>query len=81
MLLATAVSSEIVLSAIDKVGALSSSVIVRMPVASFRVTLFGLERVTVTVSFGSSKASAKTAIGTFLVVVPAANVSVPELAV
>ena len=81
MLLATALSSGIVLSAIDRVGATSSSAIVNSPTPSFIVTLFGLLSVTVTVSSTSSNASARTAIGIFLVVSPAANVSVPVAAV
>ena len=81
MSLATALSSGIVLSAIERVGATSSSVIVNSPTPSFIVTLFGLLSVTVTVSSTSSNASAKTAIGIFLVVSPAANVSVPVAAV
>ena len=62
---ATAVSSGVDRSAIDKVGAPSSSVIVRTPVASFSETLVGLLKVTVTVSLASSVGSASTATATF----------------
>ena len=81
MSLDTPVSSAIVLSAIDKVGAKSSSAIVNSPTPSFTVTLFGLLKVIVTVSSTSSKASARTEIGIFFVVSPGANVSVPDAAV
>ena len=62
-------------------GSLSSSVIVNIPTASFKVTSDGLLRVTVTVSFTSSFVSARTATGIFRVVTPAANVMVPVPAV
>ena len=62
---AAAVSFSVVKLAIDKVGAASSSVIVNTPVESFNVTSEGLLSVTVTVSFTSSTASARTAIGIF----------------
>ena len=62
-------------------GALSSSVIVRTPVASFKVTSEGLLSVTVTVSFTSSTASARTVTGIFCEVTPGANVIVPVPAV
>ena len=62
---ATPVSSGVVISDIEILGAASSSVIVNSPIASLKVTLLGLVSVTVTVSFVSSKLSAKMLTGMF----------------
>ena len=62
---ATPVSSGVVISDIEILGATSSSVIVNSPIASLKVTLLGLVSVTVTVSFVSSKLSAKMLTGMF----------------
>lgn len=72
----TAVSSGIVASAIDIVGALSSSAIVSSPIASLMVTFDGLDKVTMTVSSTSLILSETTVIGIFLEVSPALNVRV-----
>ena len=65
----------------DNDGALSSSVIVNVPVASLIVAFDALDKVIVTVSLFSSKASARTVTGMVLDVSPALNVSVPLVAV
>ena len=62
-------------------GALSSLVMVPVAVAVPRVTLTGLASVTVNVSVGSTAVSPMTAMLTFWVVTPGANVSVPDDAV
>ena len=63
-------------SAIDIVGALSSSVIVSSPLPSLIVTLDGFDKVTMTVSSTSSILSEATVIGIFLEVSPGLKVSV-----
>ena len=78
VVLTTAFSFGIVVSEIETVGSESSSVIVRMPSESFRVTLTGLLKVTLTVSSCSSITSASVDTGTFWVVSPGENVIVPE---
>ena len=65
----------------DKVGAVSSSTIVKVPVASLMVALVGLESVIVAVSDASSKVSAKTPTLKVAEVAPAAIVTVPEAAI
>jgi hypothetical protein len=76
-----ALSSAVITSSIDNAGGLSSSVIVKTPVASLIVALDGLDKVKVTVSLFSSVVSAKT--GTLNVpdVAPALIVKVPLVAV
>ena len=59
----------------------SSSVIVNIPVESLIVAFVALDRVMVTVSFGSSVESARTVIGIVPVVAPALIVNVPFVAV
>ncbi len=61
----TAVSSGIVASAIDIVGALSSSAIVSSPIASLMVTFDGFDKVTMTVSSTSLILSETTVTGIF----------------
>ena len=65
----------------DKVGAVSSSTMVKVPVASLMVALVGLESVIVAVSDASSKVSAETGTLKVAEVAPAAIVTVPEAAV
>ena len=65
------------ISLILKVGALSSSVIVRIPVASLILAFVALDKVRVTVSLFSSVLSPKTGTVKVLVVSPASKVSVP----
>ena len=59
----------------------SSSVIVNIPVESLIVAFDALDRVMVTVSFGSSVESERTVIGIVPVVAPALIVNVPLVAV
>ena len=76
-----AVSLDVVTSAIDSVGALSSSAMVRVAVSSEKVELVALERVMVAVSLVSSVESAR--MGTLKVpeVSPAEMVREPEVEV
>ena len=76
-----AVSLEVVTSAIDSVGALSSSAMVSVAVSSEKVELVALERVKVAVSLFSSVESAR--MGTLKVpeVSPAEMVREPEVEV
>ena len=67
------ISSGIVASAIDIVGALSSSAIVSSPIASLMVTFDGLDKVTMTVSSNSLILSETTVTGIFFEVSPALN--------
>ena len=60
------------------VGALSSSVMVPVPVAVAMVALVGLDRVAVTVSFGSSVVSLTIDTSNVAVVAPAEMVSSVE---
>ena len=66
-----------VTSLTDSAGSASSSVIVPMPCASTIVALPAFVRLTVNVSFGSSRKSPLTMTVTCFVVSPAAKVSVP----
>ena len=59
ILVAVLLSSEVETSLIDNDGVASSSVMVNVPVASLIVALDALDKVIVTVSFASSKESAK----------------------
>ena len=70
-----------VTSLIDKLGGLSSSVIVSVAVASEIVALVALDKVSVTVSLASSLLSARTPTLKVAVVAPAAMVNVPLVAV
>ena len=81
MLVAVLFSLEVVTSLIDKDGVASSSVIVNVPVESLIEALEALDKVIVTVSFASSKASVRTVTGIVLVVSPALNVNVSLVAV
>ena len=76
-----AVSLEVVTSATESVGALSSSAIVKVAVSSEKVELVALERVMVAVSLFSSVESAR--IGTLKVpeVAPAEMVREPDVEV
>ena len=76
-----AISLEVVTSAMESVGALSSSAIVRVAVSSEKVELVALESVMVAVSLFSSVESAS--IGTLKVpeVAPAEMVREPEVEV
>ena len=65
----------------DNDGALSSSVIVKVPVASLIVAFVALDKVIVTVSLASSNESASTVIPMVPVVSPALIVNVPLVAV
>ena len=76
-----AFSFEVVTSFIERDGAASSSVMVRVPVASLLVALLALDNVKVTVSLASSVVSASTGTVKVWVVVPAAKVRVPLEAV
>ena len=76
-----AFSLDVVTSLIDRLGAASSSVIVRVPVASLIVALEALDSVKVAVSLASSVLSANTGTVKVLLVSPAAKVSVPLEAV
>ena len=66
MLVAVLLSFEVETSFIDKDGVASSSVIVKVPVASLIVALDTLDSVIVTVSFASSNVSARTVIAIVL---------------
>ena len=72
-----AFSFEVVTSFIERDGAASSSVMVRVPVASLIDALLALDKVKVAVSLASSVESASTGTVNVWVVVPAAKVSVP----
>ena len=76
-----AVSLEVVTSAMDSVGALSSSAMVKVAVSSEKVELVALERVKVAVSLLSSVESAR--MGTLKVpeVAPAEMVRDPDVEV
>ena len=74
-------SAPVVTSLIDRLGAASSSVIVRLPVASVILALVALESVRVAVSLASSRASARMGTVKVLEVSPAAKVKVPLAAV
>ena len=76
-----AFSFEVVTSFIERDGAASSSVMVRVPVASLMVALLALDNVRVAVSLASSVVSASTGTVKVWVVVPAAKVRVPLEAV
>ena len=73
--------SDIDVSAIDIVGGSSSSVIVKRPESSERVEFVGVERISVAVSFVSSRVSASAAMVIVLDVSPAAKKRVPAFAV
>ena len=60
-------------------GAVSSSMMVKIPVASLMLALLALESVNVAVSFASSRLSANTGTLKVAVVAPAAMVNVVEL--
>ena len=62
---------------IERDGVASSSVMVRVPVASLMVALEAFDNVTVAVSLASSVLSGSTGSVKVLVVWPAANVNVP----
>ena len=81
MLVEVLFSLEVVTSFIDNVPEPSSSVIVKVPVASLIVAFEALDKVMVTVSFASSVESAKTVTPIVLVVCPALKVKVPLVAV
>ena len=70
-----------VTSAILKLGAASSSVIVNVAVESLIVAFDAFDKVIVAVSLASSRASAKTGTLNVPVVEPADIVSVPDVAV
>ncbi len=76
-----AFSLDVVTSLIDRLGAASSSAMVKVPVASAIVALDAFDRVRVTVSLFSSVPSARTGTVKVLLVSPAAKVSVPLAAV
>ena len=76
-----AFSFDVVTSLIESDGALSSSVMVSVPVASLIVALLAFDSVKVAVSLASSVESANTGTVNVWVVVPAAKVSVPLEAV
>ena len=80
MLVAALLSFVVETSLMDNEG-VSSSVIVNVPVASLMVAFDALDKVIVTVSFASSKVSARTVIGIVPVVSPALIVNVPLVAV
>ena len=61
----------------DKLGVASSSTMVKVPVASLMVALVGLDKVSVEVSFTSSKVSTNTGTLKVCVVFPARIVTVP----
>ena len=65
----------------DNEGAVSSSTMVKVPVASLMVALVGLDKVSVAVSDASSKVSVETGTLKVAEVAPAAIVTVPETAV
>ena len=69
------------MSLIDKFGALSSSVIVKVPVVSLILALEALDKVRVTVSLFSSVLSPKTGTVNVFDVSPALKVRVPLAAV
>ena len=69
------------MSLIDKFGALSSSVIVKVPVASLILAFDALDKVRVTVSLFSSVLSPKTGTVNVFDVSPALKVRVPLAAV
>ena len=81
MFVAALLSSDVETSFIESEGVASSSVMVKVPVESLIVALDALESVMVTVSFASSKASAKTVTAIVLDVSPALKVRVPLVAV
>ena len=81
MLVAVLFSFDVDTSLIDNDGVASSSVIVNVPVESLIVAFDALDKVIVTVSFASSKASVRTVTGMVLVVSPALNVNVSLVAV
>ena len=64
---------------IDRVGAVSSLLIVPRPLPSLIVALVGPDRSTVKVSFASNTASLQTVTVIVVVVEPAAMVAVPDL--
>ena len=72
-----AFSFDAVTSLIESDGAASSSVMVRVPVASLIDALLAFDSVKVAVSLASSVESASTGTVNVWVVVPAAKVSVP----
>ena len=73
-------SSDVVISPIENVGGLSSSVMVNIAELSTMVALIGLERVIFAVSLISSIESARVLIGNVLDISPAEKVRVPEVA-
>ena len=70
-----------VTSPIDMVGAVSSSTIVSVPVASLMVALLAFDKVSVAGYDASSNVSTKTGTLKVALVAPAAIVTVPEAAV
>ena len=72
-------SSSAEISLIESEGALSSSVIVKVPVASLILAFDALDKVRVTVSLFSSVLSPKTGTVNVFEVSPASKVKVPEL--
>ena len=76
-----AFSFEVVTSFIERDGAASSSVMVRVPVASLIEAFDAFDSVRVAVSLASSRLSASTGTVKVWVVVPAAKVRVPLEAV
>ena len=76
-----ALSSEVVTSSIESVGAASSSVMVSVPVASLMVAFEALDSVKVAVSLSSSVESLRTGTVKVPVVSPAEMVKVPLVAV
>ena len=81
MLVVPVSPSTTVASAIDTVGATSSLVMVPVALASDRVAPEGFDKVTVTVSPGSTVVSPRTPMLIVCETWPAAKVSVPEVAV
>ena len=73
-------SSFVVISAIDKFGVSSSSVIVKIAELSVIVEFVALERRILAVSLFSSSASESVETEKFFDVSPSANVSVPDVA-
>ena len=80
-MVAVLLSSEVDTSLIDNDGVASSSVIVKVPVASLIVAFEALDKVIVTVSFASSNESARTVTAIVPVVAPALIVNVLLVAV
>ena len=68
-------------SLMDRLGIASSSVIVKVPVASLMVALLAFDNVSVAVSDASSKVSTNTGTLKVCVVLPASIVTVPVEAV